>query len=140
MSQAPHIITFEKIGSSYEGYISVASISNQISFSAERIFWTYATPSGISRGRHAHYQTEMILIAMNKSITIKCEDVQGNCTTFKLEHPNQGLFVPKLCWHEMFYDEGAVQLAIASTPYDENDYIRNYKDFQEFITAKKASK
>ena len=134
MNQAPHILNFKKIGSLDEGYISVASVADQIAFSPERIFWTYETPSNISRGRHAHYQTEMILLAMNGSITVKCEDALGQSYNFKLEHPNQGLFVPKLCWHEMFYTEGAVQLAIASTPYDEKDYIRNYEDFQEFIT------
>lgn len=129
MKNEPYIIDFTKIGSQELGFLSIAEANKQVPFDIKRIFWTYTTPEEIVRGRHAHYDTEMILIAMSGRIIVNTEMPNGDLNVFTLETPNTGLFLPKLCWHTMVYYNNPVQMVIASSLYNESDYIRDYNDF-----------
>lgn len=126
----PHLIDFPRIGKSAIGYISVAEAQAHIPFDIQRVFWTYYTPESIVRGRHAHHRTEMVLLALNGRILVHTEMPDGKLESFSLERPNQGLYMPPLCWHTMQYSHTAVQLVLTSTPYEESDYIRDYADFK----------
>jgi len=127
----PHIINFKRIGKPAEGYISIAEAQNEIPFEIKRNFWTYFTPEEVVRGRHAHYETEMVLIALSGRIVVNTEMPDGSLNVFVLDKPDVGLYMPKLCWHTMQYSHNAVQLVVASTVYNEADYIRSYEDFKK---------
>jgi len=127
---SPYIIEFGKIGESAIGYITVAE-NNQLPFTVQRMFWTYYTPESMTRGRHAHHQTEQILIAVSGKIIVTTESAQGEQKRFTLESPQQGVYIPPNVWHTMEYSHNAVQLALASTLYQAGDYIR---DKEEFLT------
>src|SRR5690606_41069086 len=93
-------------------------------FEVKRCFWTYYTPEEVIRGRHAHHDTEMILIAAAGKIIVETE-MPGNIKdTFVLEKPEYGLFLPKYCWHTMQYSHNAVQLVLASTEYKDRKSTR----------------
>jgi hypothetical protein len=126
----PRLIHFRKIGKSSEGYISIFQNGNDMPFEIRRTFWTYYTPEEVIRGRHAHHDTEMILIAAAGKIIVNTEIPGGPLETVVLEKPDYGLYIPKLCWHTMQYSHNAVQLVLASSEYDEKDYIRDYEDFK----------
>jgi hypothetical protein len=126
----PHLIKFPKLGNPSIGYISVSEQQAEIPFEVRRLFWTYYTPENIVRGRHAHNVTEQILIAAAGRITVTTELADGIIHTYRLEDPHVGLYVPPHAWHTMQYSHSAVQLVLASAPYDEQDYIRNYDDFK----------
>jgi hypothetical protein len=130
MNELPYLIDFPSNGSLEIGYLSIAE-SDKLPFIPQRTFWAFHTPDSVVRGRHAHFNTEMILIAVSGIITVNTEDISGNLLSFRLENPRQGLFVPKLNWHTMIYSHNAVQLVLASTKYDEKDYIREYNEFQK---------
>lgn len=127
----PYLIEFPKIGNSNEGYISVGEGGGQIPFEIKRSFWTYFTPESIVRGRHAHYQTEQVLIAVTGRIVVFTELPDGEILTFPLEQANVGVYIPPNVWHTMQYSHTAVQLVLASGPYDEKDYIRDYNLFRK---------
>lgn len=126
----PLIINFKRNGDSSMGYISIAEEQSQIPFEIKRIFWTYYTPEEVIRGKHAHHLTEMVLIAAAGSITVKTELIDGSIQEFILDKPDKGLYIPIMCWHTMQYSHNAVQIVIASSLYDENDYIRSYDQFK----------
>ena len=128
---SPYLINFPKLGTPDIGYISVMEQQQVVPFEIKRIFWTYYTPESIVRGRHAHHATEQVLIAVAGRITVMTELADGTIQTFRLEDPNVGLFVPPHTWHTMQYSHTAVQLVLASQPYTETDYIRNYEDFRQ---------
>jgi hypothetical protein len=130
MQQKPYAIDFPMLGDSSIGYLSVADFQDPLPFKPSRIYWTYFTPESIVRGRHAHHQTEQILIAVCGNILVNIETIFGDLFTFKLDKPNLGVYIPPLAWHTMQYSHSAVQLIIASTKYDEADYIRDYADFE----------
>jgi hypothetical protein len=127
----PQLFTFPAIGDSVIGFISIAQAQKELPFELKRVFWTYYTPESVVRGRHAHLHTEMVLIALNGRIIVYTEMPNGDKETFVLERPTQGLYMPPLCWHTMQYTHTAVQLVLASSEYDEKDYIRKYEDFQK---------
>ncbi len=127
----PTLLEFPGNGSSAEGYLTVAAMELGVPFAIRRVFWTYFTPHNVTRGRHAHYETEMVIIAVHGRIRLSAELLTGETFEFVLEQPAQGVYLPPLCWHEMEYSHDAVQLVLASTDYDPADYIRTHKEFRE---------
>ena len=50
--------------------------------------------------------------------------------TVPLNRAHQGLLLPHLIWRELGnFSSGAVCLVLASLPYDEADYLRDYSEF-----------
>lgn len=134
--KSPYLIDFKKLGTSEIGYISVFENNDLVPFKVERVFWTYYTPEDVVRGRHAHYKTEQILIAVAGRIIVNIEMPDGSKEIFTLDKPNVGLYVPPHCWHTMQYSHSSAQLVLASTIYDEKDYIRKYEDFKNYYSGK----
>ncbi|RZK20062.1 MAG: WxcM-like domain-containing protein [Hymenobacter sp.] len=128
----PHYLTFSQIGDATIGYLSVSeNAAPPLPFAVQRVFWTYYTPDNILRGRHAHRATEHVLLALAGRIIVTVESAAGTLEIFRLESPHVGLYVPPNVWHTMQYSPGAVQLALASRPFAEEDYIREYDDFRK---------
>ena len=128
--EQPHLITFPKHGESTIGYISVAD-NNKLPFKVERVFWTYFTPESVVRGRHAHFKTEQILIAASGRIIVTAENGDGQISTFILDSPEKGVYIPPSVWHTMQYTHSSIQVVLASTHFDEKDYIRDYDIFKK---------
>lgn len=127
----PYIFEFKKLGSSTIGYISVNEHIEHVPFRVQRFFWTYFTPEDVIRGKHAHFETEQVLVAVAGKIIVNLELPDGEIQMHVLDKPNIGLYIPPNCWHTMQYSHSSVQLVFASTVYNENDYIRNYEKFKE---------
>jgi hypothetical protein len=127
--QQPKIIFFPKIGKTIEGYISVAENDN-LPFQVKRVYWTYFTPESISRGGHAHHRLEQILVAVAGKIIVTTQMPGEKEQRFILETADQGILLPKYCWHKMQYTHNAVQMCIANMAYEETDYIRDYEEFK----------
>ena len=125
----PYLIELPNLGEPSIGYISVTQ-NSQLPFEIKRIFWTYYTPESIVRGRHAHHKTEQILVAVCGRIVVTTESAEGEINTFVLEKPNVGVYIPPSVWHTMQYSHSAVQMALASTEFQPDDYIRDYNDFK----------
>jgi hypothetical protein len=69
------------------------------------------------------------MIAVTGRITVTTELADGAIRIFCLEDPCVGLYIPPCAWHTMQYSHPAVQLVLASQPYAETDYIRDYDIF-----------
>jgi hypothetical protein len=55
--------------------------------------------------------------------------------SFQLNHPSKALLLPNGVWEELKnFSSGAIALVLASTPYNPDDY---YRDFDEFLKHKK---
>ena len=54
--------------------------------------------------------------------------------TFHLNRSYYGLYVPKKNWREMDnFSTNSLALVLASTKFDENDYIRDYDEFKNLM-------
>lgn len=60
----------------------------------------------------------------------------ANKETLTLDHPTQGLYIPKLVWRDIQSSHNAVLLCLASEIYDEEDYFRDYESFKQVAQKK----
>lgn len=128
----PRIIDFQHLKGHDLRDVNIAEGLN-LPFEVKRLFWVYNAPPTESLGHHAHKELEQILIAMSGEVTVKTENFSGAKGTFILSSPNQGLYLPPLCWHEISFSENTIMLSITSMGYDESDYIRDYDSFKLLI-------
>lgn len=127
----PKIIELSKIGSSVLGYITVAEENRNIPFDIKRVYWTYFTPQDVHRGGHAHKDLEQVIFALSGTIEFNIEDIYGNKSTFILDSPEKGLYIPSKIWRDIKFSHNAVLLCLASELYIEQDYIRDYDEFKK---------
>jgi dTDP-4-dehydrorhamnose 3,5-epimerase-like enzyme len=124
-------IILNKHGAPVIGYLT-APTASEIPFPIRRVFWTYFTPERITRGRHAHKKTTIVLFAVTGKITVYTETREGVKKTFVLDKPNVGLLIPPMVWHIQRYSHTAIQVALASLPFDDKEYIRDYNVFKQW--------
>ena len=119
-----------------KGNISVVENGQTIPFDVKRIYYLYDVPGGESRGGHAHKELRQLIIAANGSFDVTLDDGLVK-RTFSLNSPFQGLLVVPGIWRELTnFSSGSVCLVLASMLYDENDYIRDYKEFIKYRKQK----
>lgn len=123
------IITLPKIEDP-RGNLSVIE-REIIPFVIKRIYFLYDVPSGAKRGGHAHIEQEEFIIAVSGSFDVVLND--GNeKRIFKLNRPNEGLYVTKGTWRELEnFSTSAVCLVVSSGEFDEEDYIRDFEEFKK---------
>ena len=56
----------------------------------------------------------------------------------ELNRPMQGIYLPKMVWKDMYdFSPDSVLLALSSTHYDGNEYIRDYDEYLKIMGVKK---
>ncbi|NBK99033.1 MAG: WxcM-like domain-containing protein [Erysipelotrichia bacterium] len=104
-----------------------------IPFDVKRVFYSYDIPAGEARGAHAHKKCHQLLIAASGSYEVVLDDGR-NKRTVLLNRPYYGLYVPPGIWAmEQGFSSGSICLVLASHPYEEEDYIREYPDYLRYI-------
>lgn len=111
------------------GNITPIENSIEIPFNVKRVFYLYDIPGGESRGAHAHKECHQFLVAASGSFEVELDDGKVK-KTVQLNQPYRGLHIPPGVWaSEVNFSSGAICLVLASHEYDEEDYIRDYKEF-----------
>ena len=119
------------------GSLVALEYPKDIPFEIKRIYYIYGVPSDIERGFHSHNELQQILICLGGSVKIRIKTPEDE-KVVTLDKPNKGLFVDKMIWREMFdFSENATLLVLASMPYSEDDYIRDYKEYEKNYWLKK---
>lgn len=122
------------------GNLSFAENNNQIPFEIKRTYWLYDVPGGITRGGHAEKNNEELVIAISGSFEIYVDDGKES-KTFTLNRSYYGLYIPKGLWREIKeFSSNSVALEFGSIPYNMDDYIRDYKEFQEYAKTLQPSR
>jgi hypothetical protein len=111
------------------GNITIVEGQKSVPFEVRRIYYLYDIPGGESRGGHAHKELYQLIVAASGSFSVLLEDGQ-NKKIVTLNRPDYGLLIVPGIWRELFdFSSGAICLVLASTKYDETDYIRDYESF-----------
>ncbi len=106
---------------------------NDIPFEIKRVYYMYDTKEGVVRGHHAHKNLQQILFCVHGSCKVLLDNGKEK-KVVPLEKPYEGLYVANNMWREMYdFSPDAVLMVLASEPYNESDYIRNYDEFLKFV-------
>lgn len=124
MSLAEHRIIGDQ-----RGKLIAIEGNKDIPFAIKRVFYIYGTQPDLPRGEHSHYKTQQYLIAVNGACKVTLDDGK-NKITYDLSKPNVGVFQDALIWGSMHdFTSDCVLMVLASEPYDDADYIREYDVF-----------
>ena len=124
------------IKSDERGSLVFAEALNQIPFSIKRIFYIFNTKNNGCRGYHAHKNNKIVLFCLQGSSLIKLDNGKEK-TQYLLDKPNVGIIINNKIWHSMEkFKKNTILLAISSEKYDENDYLRNYNQFKQYLKQK----
>jgi dTDP-4-dehydrorhamnose 3,5-epimerase-like enzyme len=115
------------------GNLSFIEEDSHLPFKVKRVYWIYDVPGGEVRGGHAFKETEELIVALSGSFDVVLHDGEKELK-YHLNRSYSGVIVPKMIWRKLEnFSTNSLALIIASTEYDEKDYIR---DFNEFKTVK----
>ena len=121
-----------------QGNISVVENGATIPFDVKRVYYLYDVPGGESRAGHAHKELQQLIVAASGSFDVTLDDGVLK-RTFTLNRPYHGLLIVPGIWREIDnFSSGSVCLVLASTLYDETDYIRDYQEFKAFKNEKQT--
>ena len=125
----PKLIDIPKIHDS-RGNLSFIEGGSQIPFNILRVYYLYDVPGGSDRGSHAHKNLHQFIVATSGSFDVEVDDgVQ--VTRFHLNRPYYGLYIGPMVWRYIDnFSSGSVCMVLASSHYDESDYIRSYDEFK----------
>jgi hypothetical protein len=110
-----------------EGEIGVAP-----PFEIARVYYLYDVADGQKRGGHAHKRLQQLIIPIVGSFRLVLDDGVEKREVI-LNRPDRGLYIPGHIWTDvMDFSSGSVCMVLASLPYDEEEYIRDYQQFLQF--------
>ncbi|NDV77482.1 FdtA/QdtA family cupin domain-containing protein [Dysgonomonas sp. 511] len=111
------------------GNLTFIEGGRHIPFDIKRVYWIYDVPGGQVRGGHAFIEQQELIIALSGSFDVIVDDGLSK-QTFTLNRSYQGLYIPAGIWRHMEnFSTNSLALVLASTFYNENDYIRDYERY-----------
>lgn len=116
------------------GAITPVEGNVEIPFEIERVFFLYDIVAGAARGGHAHRQLQQVYVAAMGSFRVVLDDGHER-RDIELRQPHVGLYIPTMVWTELVdFAAGTIAVVLASHPYDESEYIRDYSEFNRART------
>lgn len=111
------------------GSLSFLEGENHIPFNIKRIYYVYDIPPLARRGGHAHRELNQVIIAIAGSFDLHLDRGMVK-ERIRLDSPGKGVHIRPMTWIRISnYSPDAVCLVLASAPFDESEYIRDYSRF-----------
>lgn len=133
-----HLVTLPRVNDA-RGNLTFIEGSRHVEFDIKRVYYLYDVPGGAERGGHAHRALKQLFIAMSGSFDVVLDDGAIR-QRIHLNRSYVGLFVPEMVWREIDnFSSGSVCMVLASEPYDEADYYRDYGEFAAVAAARQAA-
>jgi len=115
------------------GNLTFVEENNHIPFEIKRVYFIYDVPGGEARGGHAYKELEEVFIAISGSFDLNLDDGRQK-KIISLNRSYNAVYVPKGLWRKLDnFSTNSLCLVLASTAYNEDDYIRNYDNFLKYI-------
>jgi hypothetical protein len=132
MKDKIRIINLPKI-EDVRGNLSFVEEENHVPFKINRVYWIYDVPGGEFRGSHAFKESEEFIIALSGSFDVVIHDGEKEMK-FSLNRSFYGLYVSKMHFRRLEnFSTNSLALILASTLYDESDYIRDFDEFLSYV-------
>lgn len=124
------LIQLQKHGDDRGALVSLEDTLN-VPFEIKRVYYLFETKGGVRRGLHAHFKLRQMVIAVRGHCRFLLDNGKERVELF-LDDPAQGLLIDSMMWREMYdFSPDCVLMVLADAHYNEQDYIRDYKQFLE---------
>ena len=111
------------------GTLTFIEGGRHVPFDIARVYYLYDVPASATRAGHAHHRLMQLLIATSGSFDVNLDNGFEKAA-LHLDRPYRGLLLRPMVWRTLDnFSGGAMCLVLASIPYDETDYIRDYDEF-----------
>ena len=133
-----HVINFKDIvdlenEARPKGHLTPIEELEDIPFEIRRIYYITRVPENTIRGHHAHKNLQQVLLCLNGTVKISVSNLSEK-EIHILDDPAKGLYIGPGVWREIYdFSPAAVLLVLASEHYIEDDYIRDYKTYCEYV-------
>ena len=119
------------------GSLTIVEEGHDIPFEIQRVYWIHNVPQGEERGKHSNKEIYEYVVAVNGSVDITLEDINGR-REYHLDAKDKGLLIPPDTWDELRnFSPDAVLLVLASHGYNADTYINSAEECQDYIKSKK---
>jgi hypothetical protein len=115
------------------GNLTFVEGNRHIPFAIQRVFYLYDVPGGAERGGHANKALHQLIIAMSGSFDVVLDD-GAEKKRMHLNRSYSALYVCPMIWGALDnFSSGSVCMVLASHPYDQDDY---YRDYAEYVSVR----
>lgn len=124
-----------KVFADANGQLSVYQSGVDVPFEIRRVF-NVVSSRGEVRGNHAHKKCTQLLVCVSGMIDVTTDD---GCRTknYRLAEIGKGLLLRPMVWARQEYlSDGSVLMVLCDRPYEEEDYVRDHRDFLKLIGKK----
>ena len=129
--EKPTLINLPKIFDP-RGNLTFIEGQNHIPFDIRRAYWIYDVPGGETRGGHAFREQDEFIVALSGSFDVIIDDGK-EIVKHSLNRSYYGVYIPAGMWrHVENFSTNSLALMLASTEFNENDYIRDYDEFKKY--------
>ena len=129
------VINFNWLGDE-RGKLVVIEGGITIPFEIKRVFYIYDSDRDVIRGRHANRISDFVLVNVAGQSKLRLTDGHEEFVT-ELNRPMMGVYIPRMIWKDMYdFSEDSVLLVLASTHYDNSEYIRDYDEYIRLINSR----
>ena len=119
------------------GNLTFIEGNRHVPFDIKRVYYLYDVPGGEMRAGHAHHQLQQLIIGISGSFDLVLTTATSVARSLR-NRPFRGVLMKSLVWRELNnFSSGAVCLVLASMPYEESDYIRDYQDFLKTVEQRR---
>jgi hypothetical protein len=119
------------------GNLTFIEGGRHVPFEVRRVFYLYDVPGGSSRAGHALKTCHQFLIAVSGAFDAILDD-GAEQRRVHLNRSYHGLYVTPLTWRELDnFSSNSVCLVLASEPYAEADYYRDYASFLRAVRGER---
>ncbi len=117
------------------GALTFAETGSNLPFAPQRFFIVYDVPSQKIRGSHAHHELHELIFAAGGSVTVTVDNGRER-GQIVLDDPTLALHLRPMTWTTQYsFSPGAALVVLASHPYEDADYIRDYDDYRRLVDA-----
>ena len=119
-----------------DGCLTILTPGEEVPFDIKRVYFINGFKEHQSvRGKHAHRNLEQALFCLSGRFVLSLDDGRKQQSLMFSARP-EGVCMGGLVWHTMeSLSHDCVILVLASAPYDERDYIRDYDEFKRVTNS-----
>lgn len=113
-----------------ESKLASVEFERNVPWPIQRVFYISSLDE-VERGNHAHKECIQAIICLSGEVEIVCFDGEEEVNII-LNGLDRLLIIPSGIWIKLKFKPETVISVLANQKYDEQDYIRNWQDFQVY--------